>query len=285
MSSVCAYPVSGNYGIAPQNLYLSLLLLGTVWHRKAWFAEAMLGGAMVYSSVAAVHALSTIHFDPPPVAELDAIPIYGVIYFALCVSPWVLIRSRNFRREFLGTRAVVFSWMVVIMVGGFAAALNVRFLPRALPDCDPEYTGRLRIGQQTTQASFPDSMARFIRLQRYAAAGPVVLVPITIYLSELRRHQKAYSTFLRKMCECCCGCLMVSKGWVLVLTVAIQFICALWGGYVLYVTQVAMWRVPRGERMDAVGQWGPFVGTAFVVMAAVVVRYGDEMSCRWREVE
>ncbi|KAI5838880.1 hypothetical protein DFP73DRAFT_616316 [Morchella snyderi] len=115
MSSVCAYPVSGNYGIAPQNLNLILLLLGTVWHRKAWFAEAMLGGAMVYSSVAAVHALSTIHFDPPPVAELDAIPIYGVIYFALCVSPWVLIWSQNFRREFLGTRAVVFSWMMVIM--------------------------------------------------------------------------------------------------------------------------------------------------------------------------
>lgn len=41
----------------------------------------------------------------------------------------------------------------------------------------------------------------------------------------------------------------------------------------------------EGERMDAVGQWGPFVGTAFVVMAAVVVRYGDEMSCRWREVK
>ncbi|RPB07231.1 hypothetical protein P167DRAFT_549923 [Morchella conica CCBAS932] len=256
MSSVCAYPVSGNYGIAPQNLYLSLLLLGTVWHRKAWFAEAMLGGAMVYSSVAAVHALSTIHFDPPPIAELDAIPIYGVIYFALCVSPWVLIRSQNFRREFLGTRAVVFSWMVVIMVGGFAAALNVRFLPRALPDCDPDYTGRLRIGQQTTQTTFPVSMSRFIRLQRYAAVGPLVLVPITIFLSELRRHQKANRNFLRRICESCCGCLMV-----------------------------AMWRVPRGERMDAVGQWGPFVGTAFVVMAAVVVRYGDEMSCRWREVK
>jgi hypothetical protein len=56
----CYYPISGGYGRAPRYTFYGLTFFALVWRKHEWLARVALASVMVYSSTAAIHALTLL---------------------------------------------------------------------------------------------------------------------------------------------------------------------------------------------------------------------------------
>lgn len=74
---VCVYRISGTYGSISRWLYYTSLLFGTFFRTNEWLAAGVMATAMLYSSVAILHALIMLCFNSlnPRIVDLDIIPI------------------------------------------------------------------------------------------------------------------------------------------------------------------------------------------------------------------
>jgi hypothetical protein len=53
----CSYPINGSYGATSRILYYILAIIGVIFRKESWAANAAIATVMVYSATAAIHAI------------------------------------------------------------------------------------------------------------------------------------------------------------------------------------------------------------------------------------
>jgi hypothetical protein len=191
--TICAYPVSGAYGNSPRYLYLFCLFVGTVCRGEEWIVKAMFGGAMLYSSITALHALAMISYPAPPIGDLDAIPMYAITMVGLCNAPYLISHAKLFRGALTGTRIVVYSWLILMMVGSLASVWNVRQVSMAVQPCSEVMSWghrHTRLNQKTDMVTLSEFAVWCLNEQAITGWVPPPLMLCIWVIGERRRIKK-----------------------------------------------------------------------------------------------
>lgn len=194
--TICAYPVSGAYGNSPRYLYFFCLFVGTICRGEEWIVRAMFGGAMLYSSITALHALAILSFPGSPIADLDAIPMYAITVVGLCNAPYLIFHAKLFRGALTGTRIVVYSWLTLMMVGSLASVWNVHMVINAAILCsevmslESKTWGHTRLNQDSGMVTLSAFTVRCLREQAITGWVPPPLMLCIWVIGERRRIKK-----------------------------------------------------------------------------------------------
>ena len=144
----CIYPISGRYDILARCLFYISMVFAIVVRKNSALAIAALGTAMLYSSVAAIHAiilLAQFHWTNP-VEEWDLVsskafgdtdihPIKVILIVATLLSTPILNWSTSVRRH----RAQIIIYFWVLLLGG---ALLPVFIYTSYPKRGPLHNWR-----------------------------------------------------------------------------------------------------------------------------------------------
>ncbi|RPB12428.1 hypothetical protein P167DRAFT_545652 [Morchella conica CCBAS932] len=283
--TICAYPVSGAYGNSPRYLYFFCLFVGTICRGEEWIVKAMFGGAMLYSSITALHALAIISFPGSPIADLDAIPMYAITMVGLCNAPYLIFHAKLFRGALTGTRIVVYSWLILMMVGSLASVWNVHMVINAMRPCsevmsrEPKTWGNTRLNQESGMVTLSAFSVRCLMEQAITGWVPPPLMLCIWVIGERRRIKKIQQEEAKERrieSERSHGQQDVNLGlndgeYRIQVQPHYAPIEQISTDEKMYDRTIG--ELPMQEELDAVGQWGPLAGTLIIVAVAVTMRY------------
>ncbi|KAH9481276.1 hypothetical protein JR316_0005798 [Psilocybe cubensis] len=277
---ICAYPLSGGYGPIPRFLYYILLIITLVFHKTKWLVDSTLGASMIFSSIAAVHALALDAAKGKATVDLDIIPVYAITGVGLVAAIPLMVWSKTLREAETSARLLVFLWILVMFTGNMASLASIKKIPSPVP-CDADactalvcnVTLPLRQSQQIV--SVPFHLGSFI-IHTWSTlfswtAGWLAFMAIIFFSEQKRPLDLARAQlktnvgsrrFRRKNADRVATCAVCAP------PLAVGF-CV---GHIV-VMEVAMLGprgLPVGENMTAIGQWGPLVGAAFATIASII---------------
>ncbi|KAI5861096.1 hypothetical protein GGS23DRAFT_578756 [Durotheca rogersii] len=137
MQVVCAWPLSGQYGIGSRALYYALVA-ACIFARKAeWLRNACLAAALIFPAVAALHGivLAVLHTDSA--VDMD---VYGAFQFCaigLVAAPLTVRMSRTYFYD--PGRNIIFLWTGVVLAG--LLSLTVEFFRITTSACPHDDSG------------------------------------------------------------------------------------------------------------------------------------------------
>ena len=245
-----------------------------------------MGASMIFSSIAAVHAVALAAVRGRGTVDLDIIPVYSLTGVGMLTATPMLIWSKTLREAPRSVRLVIFLWIGVMYVGVLASTASMKALPSPIP-CDPSskldtcdlicnVTLPMRGGQSSLSIPF-FARNELFNYSAWAAGigcgfaalglmigicqkGPLEMAQGIMrhdpYLS--RKAQRGLASALSV--SVCCGLFVVLH---IVLTEHIM---------------LGKHHVPLGEDMSAIGQWGSLVGACFALFGTLIKKVFDRVT-------
>ena len=128
--AVCVNRISGTYGSFSRWLYYASLLTGTLTRRNEWLAAGIIATALIYSSVAIVHAcviLSNLGSNPE-ILDLDILPVTTITASTIFLYGAIMEYSQTLQGSM--ARHIMYIWSVLVWIGSIictAATWNLKF--------------------------------------------------------------------------------------------------------------------------------------------------------------
>lgn len=213
--------------------------------------------------------------------DLDIVPVLVITGVGMLSAPPMVLLSETLRKATAPVRLILAFWVILMFCGVFASVANLQTQPTPL-SCDEEtvQTGcihtcnetlPLREGQQVLSVQLAPITTMY-RLARALAIFGSCLI-LMIVLAELRAWG-VYRDFTvlgtsppgrgAHLYWCC------SPHTKIVLTYVFFPLCCTI--YLVTMERVLLGRsrLPVGEPLSSVGQWGPVVGAALAICASLV---------------
>lgn len=114
---ICAYPISGQYGIISRWLYYILIFLSFCARKKERLVTALFGVCMLYSTVAVLHGIALAVVVKPEVVDLDIIPVFAIVATGYAAAPPILFCSKTLQKASRSARGLFVGWLLLITAG------------------------------------------------------------------------------------------------------------------------------------------------------------------------
>jgi len=299
ISVICAWPLSGQYGVGSRILYYILVAACVLARKSEWLRNACLAAALIVPAVAAFHgiALAALHVDDA--IDLD---IYGAFQLCSIGILAVPVTTRLSTTYFYDPgRNVIFLWTGIVLAG--LLSLTVEFyrsnpIPCVLGEgpfpygdtpCGLDYcvekTGPMspmRRGATSEIYVIPAPSALTFSTATLLAAAcciPAILYLISTWLKILELNWKSrFGTGdLQQQIE---GTNGATVGGMLRINAVVTSVLSvleilLFGGAVIAILVVGELNfgsapmVFETELIQSVGQWAPLAGTALAIFGSL----------------
>ncbi|KDR78831.1 hypothetical protein GALMADRAFT_1272901 [Galerina marginata CBS 339.88] len=278
---ICGYSVSGGYGPISRFLYYILLIVSLVFHNTEWLVSGTLGASMIFSSIAAVHAVALASARGRETVDLDIIPVYSITGVGMLIGVPLLVWSKTLREAQTSTRMLIFSWIGLMFVGAMASRASMAKLPEPFV-CDDEsipgcpltcnITLPMRQGQPIMVVPFHSSefLDMWSILYSWLACNFTFMGLVFAHgrkhpIAQARAALRArgWSTRLRrKNAGRTANCAVCTPPLSIGVSIA----------HLILMESILLGPrgVPLGENMTAIGQWGPLVGASLALFASVI---------------
>ncbi|KAF8969170.1 hypothetical protein BDZ97DRAFT_1796378 [Flammula alnicola] len=283
--AICGYSLSGGYGPIPRFLYYILLIVSLVFHRVEWLTGSTLGASMIFSSIAAVHAVGLASARGRGTVDLDIIPVYSITGVAMLIGVPLLVWSRMLREAERSVRIVTFSWIGLMFVGVIASLASMKKLPQATQECDLDPTSGALLCNFTCDVPLPMRRGQQIMIIPFQAVDlldgwstsytwlAISLTFMGLVYAGARMHPMEMARqslrargiskrLRRKNANRTANCAVCSPPLSVGLSIAHVVL--------MEVILLRPHGVPVGEDMTAIGQWGPLIGAAFALLASII---------------
>ncbi|KAH7026597.1 uncharacterized protein B0I36DRAFT_330982 [Microdochium trichocladiopsis] len=140
ISVICAWPLSGQYGVGSRILYYILVAACVLARKSEWLRNACLAAALIFPAVAALHGITLAALHVDGAVDLD---IYGAFQLCSIGILAVPVTTRLSRTYFYDPgRNIIFLWTGIVLAG--LLSLTVEFyrsdpVPCVLGDGPFEY--------------------------------------------------------------------------------------------------------------------------------------------------
>ncbi|KAI0006590.1 hypothetical protein F4779DRAFT_556070 [Xylariaceae sp. FL0662B] len=120
---VCAWPVSGQYGIGSRILYYGLVAACVLARKADWLRSACLAAALLFPAVAALHAivLAAVHVDGA--VDMDVFGAFQLCSIGILAAPAMVRMSKTYFYD--PGRNLIFLWTGLLLAG--LLSLTVEF--------------------------------------------------------------------------------------------------------------------------------------------------------------
>ncbi|KXJ91902.1 hypothetical protein Micbo1qcDRAFT_194893 [Microdochium bolleyi] len=297
---ICAWPLSGQYGLGSRILYYILVAACVIARKTEWLRNACLAAALIFPAVAAFHgiALAVLHVDGA--IDLD---IYGAFQLCSIGILAVPVTTRLSRTYFYDPgRNIIFLWTGLVLAG--LLSLTVEFFrshpipctldsngfpygetPCGLDYCQEGGSGPkspMRMGATSEIYVIPAPTALTFNAATLLAAAcciPAILYLISTWIKILELNWKSrFGTGdLQEKIE---GTNGATVGGMLRINAVVQSFLSvleilLFGAAVVAILVIGeinffgepmMWET---ENVQSIGQWAPLVGTAMAVLGSL----------------
>ncbi|KAL7621543.1 hypothetical protein AAE478_008868 [Parahypoxylon ruwenzoriense] len=137
MRVVCAWPVSGQYGIGSRGLYYALVATCVLARKAEWLRNACLAAALIFPAIAAIHSivLAALHIDGA--VDMDVFGAFQFCSIGILAAPLTVRISRTYFND--PGRNIIFIWTGLILAG--LLSLTVEFFRIAPIDCSRDDSG------------------------------------------------------------------------------------------------------------------------------------------------
>ncbi|PPQ95734.1 hypothetical protein CVT26_015860 [Gymnopilus dilepis] len=255
---VCGYSISGGYGPISRFLYYILLTITLIFHKTEWLVSSSLGASMIFSSIAAVHAVALASARGRGTVDFDIVPVYSITGVGMLISTPLLMWSKTLREARFPTRLLAFAWIALMFVGVMASRASMVVLPTPV-DCSDPTTPECPL---TCNVSLPMRQSQPIAAYATACTGLGLIFayrrqhPVKQERKRITRAQKASYADRGVQWAFCTPPLAVG------LTI----------GHLVEMEIIMLGQdgLPLGENETAIGQWGPLVGAAFALIASII---------------
>lgn len=238
---------------------------------------------MIFSSIAAVHAVALAAVRGRGTVDLDIIPVYSLTGVGMLIATPMLIWSKTLREAPRSVRLVIFLWIGVTYVGVLlASTASMKALPSPIP-CDPSskldtcdlicnVTLPMRGGQSSLSIPFSATNGLSVYpvlVTMIGCALPAIGLVISIYRKgpqEMTQKTMRHDSYLSRI------------------FLESAFVGFFWGMLIvthIFATELFMLgkhHVPLGEDMSAIGQWGPHVGACFALFGPLIKKVFDRVT-------
>ncbi|KAF2248321.1 hypothetical protein BU26DRAFT_331408 [Trematosphaeria pertusa] len=135
---VCAWPLSGQYGLGSRLLYYVLVAACVFARKREWLRNACLAAALVFPAVAAIHGivLASIHVNGA--VDMDIYGAFQLCSIGILAAPLTVRLSRTYFYD--PGRNIIFLWTLLILAG--LLGLTVEFYRATPTDCGYDDAGQ-----------------------------------------------------------------------------------------------------------------------------------------------
>ncbi|POS69874.1 hypothetical protein DHEL01_v211730 [Diaporthe helianthi] len=119
---ICAWPMSGQYGIGQRILYYTLVVVCVIARKEEWIRAVCQAAALLVPAIAAVHGIVLASFHVDGATDLD---IYGALQFCsigILAAPVTVKLSSTFFYD--PGRNIIFLWTGLILSGLLSLAVE-----------------------------------------------------------------------------------------------------------------------------------------------------------------
>ncbi|KAI0517973.1 hypothetical protein F5B22DRAFT_601269 [Xylaria bambusicola] len=120
---ICAWPVSGQYGLGTRIIYYILVATCVLARRTEWLRNACLAAALLLPAVAAIHAvvLAAVHVETA--VDMDIYGAFQICSIGILAAPITVYNSKTYFND--PGRNIIFIWTSLLLAG--MLSLTVEF--------------------------------------------------------------------------------------------------------------------------------------------------------------
>ncbi|KAI9784708.1 MAG: hypothetical protein M1816_000773 [Peltula sp. TS41687] len=284
---ICAYAISGGYGPISRYLYYLLLLISIVFHRIEWLVAGTLGASMLFSSVAAIHAVAIAAARGRATFDLDAIPVFAITGVGLVAASPTMVWSNTIRWGKFSTRLILVLWTLLMFVGVLASMATLKTIPKPVTCPQPlgcetlcNVTLPIRRGQALSFVNFPWRDKLFHCSGWYVFLGATFSLLGIILGVGRQTPQEQARAMLRNRTMTKRG-RQREAGRILACAYLTPWTCGALIISMIVLSEIVMMKprhVPHSEDLSAIGQWGSLVGASLAFLASLLKFYVDRSS-------
>lgn len=135
---VCAFPVSGQYGLGSRVLYYVLIAACVVGKNIQWLRTACLAAALLFPAVAAIHGIVLVVLHLPNAVDMDIYGAFQLCAIGILATPITAKLSRTYFND--PGRNAIFVWTILVLIG--LLCLTVEFFRTNTSPCPFDNSGQ-----------------------------------------------------------------------------------------------------------------------------------------------
>ncbi|KZV75586.1 hypothetical protein PENSPDRAFT_73133 [Peniophora sp. CONT] len=112
---LCAWPLSGQYGVGSRYLYYALVLVSIFFLKTDWMRGAATAAALIYAAVAALHSIILAVYSQKHAIDMDIFGAFQILAIGVLSAPITVRYSRVYFQT--DGRNIIFLWTLLMIAG------------------------------------------------------------------------------------------------------------------------------------------------------------------------